>query len=80
MEQEKQIYSLCADVLGWMIENNNFSMPADKLSEMCGNLLDEVISELKERCGSFMVHSNTIWVIKKSEAESAFVYYVEQSE
>ncbi len=80
MERKKLIYSLCADVLGLMIENNNFSMPADKLSEICGDLLDEVVYELKERCDSFIVHSNTIWAIKKSEAESAFVYYVEQSE
>ena len=80
MEREKLIYSLCADVLGWMRDNNNFLMPADKLSEICGDLVDDVISELKERCDSCMVHSNTIWAIKKSEAESAFVYYVEQSE
>ena len=80
MEREKLIYSLCADVLGWMINNNIFLMPADILSEICGDLINEVISELKERCGSFMVNSNTIWAIKKSEAESAFVYYVEQSE
>lgn len=80
MEREKLIYSLCADVLGWMRVNNNFLMPADKLSEIYGDLVDDVVSELKERCDSFMVHSNTIWAIKKSEAESAFVYYVEQSE